>query len=582
MKSYRTFLQFLFVFALIVSCENPFEPEPTTRLNLKEIIANPVYAEGLLSYAYAQNPELSYRLDEVATDDAVSNQTTNAYLRMATGGWTSLYNPQDMWTRGYKAIMNINLFLEVVDQVTWKSKNKVQNQAFVDRMKGEAYGLRGIFKYYLLRNHGGIGKEGQLLGIPKYDQFIREQEGFNIPRESFLESIKGAYQDLDKAIDLLPMDYIDATEVPQKYEGLNIAEYNMVIGNEKKQKLSGRIAMAYKARLALLAASPSFNLDNNPDLWEDATKLNGILLKSIGGISGLDPKGHIFWQKEQVDNANLATGDKTDISEILWRRSLVNEHSLEYDNYPPTIYGRGRVNPTQNLVDAFPMKNGYPINDAISGYDNQHPYTNRDPRFYNAIVYNGYKMRGTIINTIGGVDNNSVGKSDYATKTGYYLRKLLREDINCDPKKTTNQYHIYAIIRYTEIFLNYAEAANEVWGPDGSGEFGFSARDVIAAIRKRAGITQPDNYLASVGDKDKMRNLIQNERRLELCFEGFRFWDLRRWKASLTETAKGIDLKGNDYIINNVEERNYKEYMNYGPIPYYEALKFKYIQNQGW
>ena len=146
-----------------------------------------------------------------------------------------------------------------------------------------------------------------------------------------------------------------------------------------------------------------------------------------------------------------------------------------------------------------------------------------------------------------------------STRTGYYLKKLLREDVNMNPNSTSTKKHYDAIIRYTEIFLTYAEAANEAFGPDGTGANGFSARDVIAAIRKRAGITQPDNYLASITTKEDMRTLIRNERRLELCFEGFRFWDLRRWKADLTETAKGVNITKNatSYTVVDVEPRAY-------------------------
>jgi hypothetical protein len=118
------------------------------------------------------------------------------------------------------------------------------------------------------------------------------------------------------------------------------------------------------------------------------------------------------------------------------------------------------------------------------------------------------------------------------------MRKLLRQDINLDPTVNSTQEHYQARIRYTEIYLNYAEAANEAFGPTGKGSHAYSAYDVIKAIRSRAGITGGDLYLESIKDnKDKMRELIRNERRLELCFEGFRFWDLRRWKANWNTIA---------------------------------------------
>jgi len=163
------------------------------------------------------------------------------------------------------------------------------------------------------------------------------------------------------------------------------------------------------------------------------------------------------------------------------------------------------------------------------------------------------------------------------------MRKLLREDVNLNSTNTTTQKHYVPRIRYTEIFLDYAEAANEAWGPDGTGAHSYSARQVIAAIRNRAGIAQPDSYLASISTQDDMRTLIHNERRLELCFEGFRFWDLRRWKENILNAANGvtIDESGN-YTYNSVESRAYSDYMYYGPLPYDEVSKWGLIQNAGW
>ena len=136
------------------------------------------------------------------------------------------------------------------------------------------------------------------------------------------------------------------------------------------------------------------------------------------------------------------------------------------------------------------------------------------------------------------------------------------------------------------MFLTYAEAANEAWGPKVKNGNKYSAYDVIKMIRQRAGVgtTNGDPYLEEcANDQAKMRELIRNERRLELCFEGFRFWDLRRWKvdiSKLTESAQGINSSNQPF---NVENRNYKDYMYYCPIPYNETLKWNELQqNKGW
>lgn len=237
------------------------------------------------------------------------------------------------------------------------------------------------------------------------------------------------------------------------------------------------------------------------------------------------------------------------------------------------------------------MANGYPINDENSDYDEANPYANRDPRLNLYIVVNGSTLGidNKVIDTSADnkTNNDGLNKEDgVSTRTGYYLRKHLREDVSITSTSQNGQPHYSPRIRYTEIFLNYAEAANEAWGPTGTGDFTFSAYDVIKAIRVRAGVGQDNGnaYLESIkGDKDKMRELIRNERRLELCFEGFRFWDLRRWKLDMNETAKGIRFSGNTYTIIDVENRKYEDYMNYGPIPYTETLKFDaLVQNKGW
>jgi hypothetical protein len=136
------------------------------------------------------------------------------------------------------------------------------------------------------------------------------------------------------------------------------------------------------------------------------------------------------------------------------------------------------------------------------------------------------------------------------------------------------------------MYLAYAEAANEAFGPTGTGTRAYSAYDVIKKIRNRAGVgtTNGEAYIEDCkADKNKMRDLIRNERRLELCFESFRFWDLRRWKANLNETTRGLDVNGNVYNPFDVENRTYKDYMYYGPVPNSEVLKFSNLsQNKGW
>ncbi|MBU2884949.1 RagB/SusD family nutrient uptake outer membrane protein, partial [Gilvimarinus agarilyticus] len=305
-----------------------------------------------------------------------------------------------------------------------------------------------------------------------------------------------------------------------------------------------------------------------------------------GGVAGLAADG-VTWF-DDVSISDVGGGVNPD--EILWRTSIADVNSdLEADNYPPTLFGNGLVNPTQNLVDAFPMDNGYPITDPSSGFDPSDPYTGRDPRLRQFIIVNGdtFGASGGVVNTaVDGDTNDGLNQSENATRTGYYLRKLLRSDVNLDPNATNGQAHLDPHIRYTEIYLIYAEAANEAFGPTGTGGNAYSAVDVISAIRQRAGLgtAGTDPYLTlAQGSTEDMRELIKNERRLELCFEGFRFWDLRRWEEDLTEAALGVRIENGNHQVISVENRVFDDYMIYGPVPFNEMLKYGALeQNMGW
>jgi hypothetical protein len=444
--------------------------------------------------------------------------------------------------------------------------------------------------YYLLQAHGGYTSDGKLMGVPIITKSLDTNSALNLPRNTFAECLTQIYADLSLAESYLPLDFVDILptgQVPAKYSGkTTISDYNRVFGEFDRGRLTARIVKAIRAKVSLLAASPAFNLGSGISWAKAADDAAAVLdINGTGGISSLAPLGQKFYASS---NATEIDGLSKGINpqEILWRTNIGASNNLESDNYPPTLYGKGNVNPTQNLVDAFPALNGYPISDVTnSKYNPNSPYVSRDPRLSLYIAVNGSKMgpSSTVVNTSVGITTDGLNAISTSTRTGYYLRKLLREDVNLTPAATTTKNHYVAIIRYTEMFLAYAEAANEAWGPDGMSTHAYSARNVIAAIRKRAGITQPDNYLASITTTEDMRKLIQNERRLELCFEGSRFWDLRRWKLNLTETANGMQITGTTFAVVPVESRVYKDYMYYGPIPNLEVLKFNsLVQNKGW
>ncbi|TDE12128.1 RagB/SusD family nutrient uptake outer membrane protein [Dyadobacter psychrotolerans] len=569
----------------LVSC-SLLEPVDDNHSTIDRIYADPAYAEGVLMTAYTKIPTNSLSFNDVATDDAVSNDKLSNYSRMATGQWSAMFNPVDQWSNCISGIQTLNQFTTLIDTVNWKGSVPELNWLYTQRFKGEAFALRALLQYHLLVTVAGPGANGQMLGIPIIDQFLNVNADFNIPRATFEESVNRIYSDIDQSLKYLTMnDYLNVTnasQLPAGYEKVATTNYNIVFGSELNQRISARVVKGLRAKLALLAASPAYSTDATK--WVQAANYAGEVLKTIGGVTGLDPNGNKFYLKTLVDVLNVSAATPIDQKEILWRRAVVASNTREMAHYPPSLFGKGNLNPTQNLVDAFPALNGYPISRTESNFDKANPYANRDPRLRQYITYNGNTFAGkTIITGVGGgVDAKDSVES--STRTGYYLKKLLVEEVNLNPVSTTTQKHYETHMRYTELFLIYAEAANEAWGPTGTGTFGFSAKDVIAAIRTRAGIAKTDPYLTSISTKEDMRTLIRNERRLELCFEGFRFWDLRRWKSNLTEPAKGININKTTYNVVDVEPRAYSnDFMYYGPVPQTEVVKYSaLIQNKGW
>lgn len=586
----KNILFFVVSVVVLFGCEDLFDPAIQNNRDIEEIYNEPRFAQGILINGYARIPTNGWDYSDIATDNATSNDEASDFFNMATGQWASNDNPVSQWTNSSAAIQYLNIMLAEVDLVTFSESEPV-NEMFKDRFKGESYGLRALFMYYLLRAHGGMAG-GSLLGVPILLQPEDGQSDFNQPRATFEACMQQLYADIDRAIELLPMDYVsisDDSEVPEKYfdMGANFADYNRAFGEDARLLLTERVARAIRAQAALLAASPTFG-DGTTTTWADAANYAAEVIDLNNGLSGIDPNG-VVWYTDAGGQITDA-GSGVSPGEILWRGSIPGPDSdLEQDNFPPTLFGNGLINPTQNLVDAFPMANGYPITDPMSGYDPANPYANRDPRLNEFIVVNGSTAgpNDEIINTSAdGGTNDGLNRAETSTRTGYYMRKLLRQDVNLNPVSVNEQRHINPRIRYTEIYLAYAEAANEAFGPMGTGGNAYSAYDVIHALRERAGVgtSNDDAYLEFIrGDQAAMRALIRNERRLELSFEGFRFWDLRRWNEDLTEEARGVSIQGGLHQIIAVDNRVYDDYMIYGPVPYSEILKFSALeQNTGW
>jgi len=568
------------------ACQNFLTPALDNQYAKSRFYTDPAWAQGLLINAYT-SLLTTYEVSDVATDDAVTNDLTGTtywpWLRLATGEWSALFDPSSVWSASYGALLNMNYFLSIVNQVQWSWQDTIRNRMFRQRYIGEAFAFKGWYYLRLLERYGGIASDGVLRGVPIASGVITSADNYALIRPPYQATVDSINSFLESGRKLLPYLYFD---IPNATAATDLA-WNRVNGASWNQNLmNGRIALACRARLALMAGSPAFNGGVNYDLvkCDTAAHIVGRMVNNNPGGFAAFPQDANFWNADaDITNA-----------EIIWRQDYVANSTRETDNYPPSVFGNGRINPTQNLVDAFPMANGYPINNALSLYNNKKPYVGRDSRLKLNVLVDSTSLRSTIIRTESDYTATNDGLNRltlYSTRTGYYLWKFLRTDTNLNPASPSTTRHFYTRIRWTEMYLIYAEASNEKYGPDGDYGAGFTARQVIAAIRKRAGITQPDAYLATITTTAAMRDLIRNERRLEMCFESVRFWDIRRWylpASTINANAMGMNATGTPAVYTNpqivVEPRIFLlPQMYYGPIPYLDTKKYPgMLQNKGW
>ena len=305
------YIPIVLIFAGFFSCEM-FEPIDENRLTSEYIGTDPESAEGILLQAYTGLIN-QYSYSEAATDDAVNNQLSNGYKRMATGELSAQYNPASRWNK-YEQIFYINKFIDIVDagNVQWNRDEEI-NTLFAERMRAEAIALRGAYHLYILQAHAGKSSSGELLGIPYYTEFVASDGDFNVPRLGFTETVEMINADFEAALSFLPFDYSDnEADVPSRYAAMDHEKYKVANGAQYNLRVSGRIVKALQARLALFAASPSFL--NGGGYYEKAANYASEILETIGGISGMVADGNEFYNEDS---------DK-DSGELLWRRSIGN------------------------------------------------------------------------------------------------------------------------------------------------------------------------------------------------------------------------------------------------------------------
>ncbi|MFN2378997.1 MAG: RagB/SusD family nutrient uptake outer membrane protein, partial [Bacteroidales bacterium] len=494
------------------------EPRPIQHLSTDELLSTADYGEGLLTTAYGNlNP--SYDINsEYYTDNAVPSRTGSNTL--ALGGWTLEGNPIGNWNLWYSSINYCNHYLELGEDLLYSVSDPVMNEALQKNRRAEAFYLRAWYHWKLLQTYGGpVDGASEIMGVPIVTNILTIDDNLDLARDTYEDVVAQIVEDLDSAMAVLPL----------RYNG------SLVTDNiSNRGRASGLGAMALKARVYLYAASPAYG-PSTTDLWERAALAAFDAIEASGGLTDLVAHGN-FNNFTSFDN--------------IWIQPPFTSNAWENSFYPPSIYGNGDNNPSQNLVDAFPAKDGYPI-DLSASFDPNYPYNNRDPRFEKFIFYTTDYYNGTYIRTYEGGPDAPGGLTDRGTRTSYYMKKLLSRNVQLTPGDVTSDDKFFAYLTRAELYLNFAEAANEAFGSlDAS--FGYSAAEVLGKVRQRAGIDSApstdgyqDQYLddqAAAGE-DEFRTLIHNERRIELSFEGYRFWDIRRLDQPLNHTITGVTLE---------------------------------------
>ena len=466
----------------------------------------------------------------------------------------------DYWDLAYEYIRSMNLFLE-------KSKESTVEKEKLDKFTGEIYFLRAFTYFKLLKHYGGV----PIVKVPVTDLNTK------FTRNTIDETVAFILEDIQKAIDLLPDNYF--------YDDVGFG------------RASDAAAYALKSRLMLFAASPLFK---DPDMtfnkpstytWEQARDA------SKEAIDALEGYGYELY--DDYEKVNQIYNHKEGIfGKLFLPTDYAGQRVTHY--MAPLGYGgyggwSGKHCPTLNIVDDFDMTNGEPpfiyidgqrqINPS-SGYteatDSLDPYSNRDPRLRMAILTNNDMFRGREYEPWVHINPDSTSGKDSkespittkiwdATSTGMNTRKYLdtegTDNLTGDHRFDQPWWHF----RLAEVYLNYAEALFESSGDENV------VREYVNKLRSRPGVNMPP--ITATGDE--LRERIRRERRVELCYEGFRMWDVRRWETAME--VENTPLEGYEVVKMDdgtyrfyryiVLERSFQKQNYWVPIPYNEILK---------
>ncbi|PWS33742.1 RagB/SusD family nutrient uptake outer membrane protein [Pedobacter paludis] len=563
MKKYTIHITILLLTLFSVSCKKDYlERTPGVALDEDQIFSDPAQAARFADNAYNYVITKYVRFNDhrgctaQASDEAVSGNSEGSVTSLNRGLYhdhstgPSLNDIYGVWRLMYAGIAIENKMLTRLAEVPPAPPATVPIFDPV-RVEGEMRFLRALSYFELTKRFGGV---------PLITQAFDVNDDVNFPRNSFDEVTKFIVSELDAAVTKLGND----------------ADYTASMYGRPTKGAT----QALKARVLLYAASPLNNPTGDKTKWKAAADAAQVLMD-----------GRYTLQPTYGDLLNLPSSPEYIMIRIKGPTPLAGEMMQDFSMSPGSGGAQGQMNPTQNHVDMYEMANGKAITDPTSGYDPQKPYANREPRFYNNIIYNDLDWQGRKIQ----MWSSPAGALDYNTTitytaTRYYCKKYWPEVYRTVGGSTTLLNYIY--FRYGEVLLNYAEAQNEAVGPDAS------VYAQLVAIRKRAGITAgADNLygLKANMTADEMRTVIRHERAIELAFEDHRWYDIMRWKIGSTTIA--VPMKGMDvikqtngtfvytpFVLSQTFQKTWTEKQNLYPIPRAEIYKSKGIllQNPGW
>jgi starch-binding outer membrane protein, SusD/RagB family len=471
------------------------------------------------------------------SDEAQHVSSLSASQRFNEGNY-SQYSPIDNpFNRLYEGIRYANLAIENTEGYADLLK---QNRALFTDVEYEMY-VRDTFDVYTGRNEMPMVEAycyfelvKRYGGVPIVPANIEDAEEANLPRNTIEEVFEKIESNINDALPKLVPDW---------------REYSARVPGDPIGRFDQKLAMAFKSRVLLYAASPQFS-EHSQQKWDKAARAAKDIIDS-------------GWYSFHLNYRGLFLGGAAYTSpEVILVHRMGSDNSLERSNYPiGTPGGDTGLCPSHNLYDS---------------------YEEGDPRRDATFVKNGELWNGRVMQIFAGGQDDP--NNEFTSRTGYYLKKFLNDNLDLRLDQTVTRDWVR--FRYAEIVLNYAEAMNEAWGPIDDNGYGLSATEALNMVRTRVAVGLP---ALSGLSQSELRDAIKHERRVELAFEDHRYWDLRRWgdaEEVLSQPIMGVVI-GSDNItpsVVKVADRVFEPRMNFHPIPENAIVRSGGVltQNPGW